>query len=446
MKVLQVLQDFPPYNYAGVETYTYNLCRELSGRHKVSVFHRLNNPRQKEYAINLRQDNGLEVYSINNTFRQCYSFDNLYLNEDIADGFDAALEKIRPDIVHIQHLIFLSASIVERVKKRGIPIVCTLHDYWFICPQWHFLKTGLRLCNKKDTLECIECLNGQLNIEKGARQVYSLLKKILPHRLLNMLKNQYFGWQRVKRDSSWYKEKIEARERYMRKICAMIDVFTAPSQYIMNRYLEFGILPDKIKLMRYFVPASLFEGAKKKHSGKIVFGFIGTILPAKGVDVLINAFKMIKSSNAELRIYGKMQSYHGFEYYPSLLKGISKGQRIRFMGGFNHNRISEILSEIDVLIVPSIWRENSPLVIHEAILSKTPVIASDIGGIPELIKDGANGFLFRINDSRDLCAKMKLFLEGPALAEPMAQEISHIGHTEKDTQELESVYHHLLLK
>lgn len=444
MKVLQVLQDFPPYNYAGVETYTYNLCKELSRRHKVSVFHRLNNPRQKEYEINLRQDNGVEIYSINNTFKQCYSLENLYLNEDIADRFDGVLDKVKPDIVHIQHLIFLSASIVERVKRRGIPIVCTLHDYWFICHQWHFLKKGIGLCDKNDSSECIECIAEQLNIEKRSKQIYSLLKKILPSQLINMLKNQYVGWQRLKRDESWYKDKIESRDKYMHKICSMIDVFIAPSQYIMNQYVKFGILQDKIKPMKYFIPARLFEGFKKKDSDERVFGFIGTILPAKGVDVLINAFKMIESSKAELRIYGKIASYHGFEYYPSFLKGIAKDYRIRFMGGFNHNKIAEILSEIDVLIVPSVWRENSPLVIHEAILSRTPVVASDIGGIPELIKDGINGFLFRPNDSYDLCVKMKLFIDNPSFIKSMAQNMSCVRDMEKNTKELEGVYQNLL--
>ena len=72
------------------------------------------------------------------------------------------------------------------------------------------------------------------------------------------------------------------------------------------------------------------------------------------------------------------------------------------MGEFKHSRIAEIFSEIDVLVVPSVWYENSPLVIQEAFLAGTPVIASDIGGIPELVKDKENGLLFKANDDNDL--------------------------------------------
>ena len=147
----------------------------------------------------------------------------------------------------------------------------------------------------------------------------------------------------------------------------------------------------------------------------MIFGFIGTILPAKGLHILIEAFnKLNHRDKSYLRIYGKLYPYNGFEYYPGYIKKIGlNNQNIYFMGNFDNRQIGEIFSEVDILVVPSIWLENAPLTIQEAFCAKVPVIASRIGGIPELVTDSLNGLLFNPGDANDLAEKMKFVINNP---------------------------------
>ncbi|MDO8489417.1 MAG: glycosyltransferase, partial [Candidatus Omnitrophota bacterium] len=139
---------------AGTEIYTYNLAKELSRRNEVFVFYRINDLKKREYGLSYDKFDGLNIITINNTFKFCDSFEKFYRNDAIDQQFAKVLDDIRPDVVHIQHFIFLSTTIIREIKKRGIPIVFSLHDYWLICPQWHFLKKDLDICDDFDASEC----------------------------------------------------------------------------------------------------------------------------------------------------------------------------------------------------------------------------------------------------------------------------------------------------
>ena len=145
-----------------------------------------------------------------------------------------------------------------------------------------------------------------------------------------------------------------------------VDLFITPSQFLRRRFIEYGFSENKLKFIPYGLYKESFTGFRKKESNRIRFGFIGTILPPKGLDILINAFNRVEDSRAELKIYGRLFPYQGFEYYPKYIKSLAKNGNIRFMGSIDHEDIAEAFANIDVLVVPSIWYENSPLVIQEA--------------------------------------------------------------------------------
>ncbi|MDD4894453.1 MAG: glycosyltransferase, partial [Candidatus Omnitrophica bacterium] len=180
MKILQVVHSFPPFNMAGTEVYTYNLSRELAKRHKVFIFHRINNRRQKEYELTNTHHNGLSIYTINNTFRHCDSFEMTYRNKAIDDSFDRVLDQVKPDVVHIQHLLFLSTALIEEIKKRNIPVLFTLHDYWLICHRGQLIKNDLTICVRSSVSECKDCLQYLLSIRKNSMYVYNMLKNRMP--------------------------------------------------------------------------------------------------------------------------------------------------------------------------------------------------------------------------------------------------------------------------
>lgn len=447
MKILQIVHSFPPYDVGGAEIYAYNLCQELAKRHDVSVFHRINDLNMQEYALNHNMLDNLEIFAINNNFRLYDSFEMTYKNNAIAQKFNLVLDRVKPDIVHIQHLLFLGGKIIEEIEKRRIPIIFTLHDYWLVCPQGQLFKNNNDVCNGIN-FGCIDCISNQLNIKENIFALYYFFKKIIPESALQAIKKIYLNYSN---SHLLNKEKainlIKERNDYMKGIFSKIDLFIAPSGFLRKKIIEFGVPENKITLSSYGFNLNMFKNMKKTASNKLRFGFIGTIKNVKGVHILIQAFNKIKNNNIELKIYGHAAPYKiPIWNYLKYIKKIARNKNIKFMGRFDNEKVAKIFEEIDVLVAPSIWYENAPLVIQEAFAAKTPVIASNIGGIPELIKDGINGFLFNYNDIEDLYRKMNLIIENPDLIEDLKQNMRPPRNIEEDTEYMESVYKDLLNK
>jgi len=447
MKILQVVHSLPFLSQAGTEIYTYELSLELSKRHELYIFTRDCDKKRKEYDVTEKDINGIKVFLINNTFRHCDSFKMYYQNETIDSKFEALLDRIKPDVVHIQHLVFLSIGIIKKIKKRGIPLVFTIHDYWLMCPRWHILKKNFMPCSRafihNFNRECLGCIPELLSIKKSSKAVYLFSRKILPTFLLRWLRSAYISCIRWMRPDESGLVKLRERYNSIKVLLNDVNLFLTPSRYLKDKFTEFGIPADKIKFVQNGLNSDLFRDVQKAKSNKIRFAFIGIILPAKGIDVLIKAFDRVKRDDAELRIYGNMHSYMDFEYYPSYLKKISKNKNIRFMGEFDHSDISRIFNGIDILVVPSIWHENSPLVINEAFSSNTPVIASNIGGMPGSVRDGFNGFLFRPGDATDLHEKMEYVMNNADIVAELRKNIASVKTIKENAKEIEDIYDNL---
>jgi glycosyltransferase involved in cell wall biosynthesis len=442
MKILQVVHSLPSINQAGTEIYTFELASELSKRHQVYIFTRYSDLKQRDYLVRKQVSSGITIYLINNTFRDYESFDMLYQNKNIDEKFAQVLDEIKPDIVHIQHLVFLSLGIIEKAKERNIPLVFTLYDYWLMCPKWHLLKRNQVPCEKAADglfdLECDNCLRDMLHINQRTIRAYYSMKRFFPFHLLKYLKKLYFYFNRS--PSSDAIEQLKKRSNVVKKTVENIDFFLAHSQYIKSQFLKFGIPAEKMLLSYPGLKISNFQRIENKVNGKIRFAFIGTIIPAKGLHVLIRAFNEIKNDAAELKIYGKMKDYTGFEGYLQFLLQSIKNKNIKFMDEFRHDSVVTIYKDLDVLVVPSIWQENHPFVIREAFLFKKPVVASRTGGITEMIKDGVNGLLFNAGNSGDLKEKMEYIINNPEILDTFSRNSGSVKDIKDDVQELEEFY------
>ncbi|MBZ0287338.1 MAG: glycosyltransferase, partial [Anaerolineae bacterium] len=127
--------------------------------------------------------------------------------------------------------------------------------------------------------------------------------------------------------------------------------------------------------------------------------------------------------------------------YKAELDRLARGVNVRMMGSFKQDDIPAIFSEIDVLIVPSIWYENCPTVIREAFANRTPVVVSNIGGMAEAVRDGVDGLHFQVNDAADLACKLRRFLDEPALIETFRQNIQMPPTAAAFANEIEKIYH-----
>lgn len=451
MRILQVVHSLPFYSQAGAEIYTLGLSLQLSKKHQVGIFCRISDPAQKEYAVEERNFGAIKAFLINNTFKYCGSFGMLYENEAIDAKFSQVLDKVNPDVVHIQHLAFLSTGIIRKIKEKGIPAVFTLHDYWLMCPRWHLFKKSGSPCAEAFTSkfghECVDCLGEMFAMTNGILKLYGLSKRLFPPLVLNRVMGGYSfcAGKFLKKRGNGINKLVE-RNRKIRNLLEYVDIFLAPSEYLKKRFEDFGIPGKKIRLNRYGFDLSQFIVHDRTRQGKIRFAFIGTMLPAKGAHVLIEAFNSINKDSAELKIYGKLRPYSGFETYLPYLRRIAGGRHIEFMGEFMHEQIGHILKDIDVLIAPSLWQENSPLVIHEAFLAGVPVVASNIGGIPELISDSENGLLFNAGDASDLKEKISFLISNRDIIDKFRRNLPDVKGIEENCAENELVYGSLIAK
>jgi glycosyltransferase involved in cell wall biosynthesis len=236
-------------------------------------------------------------------------------------------------------------------------------------------------------------------------------------------------------------KKIEEFVTSVKELTSKIDLFIAPTHFIRDKFIGSGFPGNKILYSGYGFNIAGFRSISKKKSNLLRFAYLGTLLPMKGLDVLISAFKEIKNEQIELSIYGKIFAYSDFEFYPEKLKrSISMDKRIKLMGGYNNNELADILANIDVVVVPSLWLENSPLVIQEAFMAKIPVIASRIGGIPESIDDGVNGLLFNPGDINDLREKLEYIINNPGVIQKFKDNLPKIKNIEENASEMEEIY------
>ncbi len=394
--ILKVIHGYPPYYMAGSEIYTFHLCNELSKFFNITIFTRVEDDFQRQYTIKESNENGIKLIRVNKPNRD-YTFRSKYEDNKMAKIFEMCLVRVKPDIVHIGHLSHLTFSIVEVAKKNEIPVIFTLHDYWMMCIRGQLIRDDLSLCSGPEIEKCTECNEKYFTSHFHAKEEIS----------------------------NWLKT--------LKTINENVDLFISPSKFLQKKYIEYGIPESKIIYKGYGFNKDLFNGIKRNPSTKIRFGFLGRIIPVKGISMLIDAFNQIDHSKVELNIYGKLPSSHLH------LKERCLNSAINFKGSYNYKEISKVLSNIDVLVAPSLWYENSPLVIHEAFLAKIPVITSNLGGMAELVINEKNGLLFEPGSIEDLRNKMELIINNPKFLKEYSQE-TYVRSIQEDVRDIMKLY------
>jgi len=434
---------------AGAEVFAHGLSCALAARgHEVGVFHRVADPSRAEYSVERAVVDGLPVVRLNNTFRDCDRFEKTYRNDEIDSIFGALLEERRPDVVHFHHVTCLSTNLIAEAHRRGIPVVYTLHDYWLICQRGQFLKTDLSLCPGQEDGECVKCLSWQLGLNRGQARTAATLQQAFPKlespagaRVKRALKGAYGLYSRAfvagEREA---RARVRARMEHVQEMCRQVDLFTAPSRFLLGKFVDFGVPADKIRYSTYGFEVSYYGAPRRPPDGSIRFGYIGTWIPPKGLHLLIEAFNGIEDPRAHLHLYGHAVPYEGHEDYEDQLRGLIRSPRIHLEGYYENRRVGKILAGLDVLVVPSIWYENSPLTIQEAFLAGIPVITSDLGGMAELIRDEGAGITFRARDPEALRGALQRYL-GAAPPRPSASPAARVKTIAACAEEHEELYH-----
>ena len=418
MKILQVIHGYPMRYNAGSEVYTQTLCRELVKRHQVNVFTRQEDAFAPDYTM--RQEVDAEDQRVKLHIVNLPNGRDRYRHEGIDRRFEALLEAFNPEIVHIGHLNHLSTSLIEKAAVRSIPIVYTLHDYWLMCPRGQFMQMY-----PKDPNDLWAACSGQEN-RKCAKRCYA----------------RYFSGalNELENDTTYWMQWVERRMKHIHNMLEYVDLFIAPANYLFRRYRdEFGLPERKLVYLDYGFDLDRFRDRVRESCEPFTFGYIGTHIPAKGIHHLIEAFQTL-SGNCGLRIWGRPRG-NDTKALKALSEKISglDGKSVEWVDEYQNQAIvPKVFNRVDALVVPSIWVENSPLVIHEALQAKVPVITANVGGMAEYVKHEINGLLFEHRVPQSLGRQMQRFLDHPEWANQLGQR----GYFQSRTGDIISIQNH----
>ncbi len=443
LRILVVVHGFPPDTWAGTEVYALELASALARRGHVLTIVARSPARDGEAEWNLTRGTFRDLPVV----RVARRIDNLgvretYLPPGARAVFEQVLDEERPDVVHVQHLLHLSVAWLDVLHERGIPCVVTYNDYWVACARVQMQRTDGRSCASNQGHGCIVCITGHAPaLVPVARRAFPLLEPVVRRVLGRMGRRRRLG--RMVRN--W----IDTMDRHpeILKRCGRAELGIAPSRFLRAKLLDTGFFdPERLEHSVYGmrVPSTIPAKNARPEAVALRVGFIGSILSYKGVEVLVRAMQLLRESPIELVIHGDHRPLE--DAFHARVTEVARGSRTRFAGRFDNARISEIHADLDVLVVPSTWYENSPLTIHEAFLHGTPVVTSDYGGMRENVRHEVDGLHFQVGDEHSLADALGRLARDHELLARLARGVPAVKSIERDALETEARYRKLLAR
>ncbi|QQG66487.1 glycosyltransferase family 4 protein [Desulfobulbus oligotrophicus] len=425
MKIILTAHQFlPEYNF-GTEVLTYSVAKDLVERgHEVSVLTgapaktSLNDDeRFDEYQID-----GINVYRFTHEFipmgDQNVIMEIEYTNNLVARYFRKLLNNVKPDLVHIFHMSRLSAAIIDVTVNMNIPTYFTPTDFWSVCPMSLLMLDDGTSCKGPEKLATNCVRHVAMRSRWGWVEKFA---KAAPDSLANLaVAIVRKGW--LPRQLPFVNEisALSKRSNYLISRLNTLNGIVSPTTVMTEVLVRNGVRPELIKQYMYGINMDNYEARLRSRTAgtAYTFGFIGGLSNHKGCHVLIQAVRLLNHKDVLLKIYGNPKDFP--DYYNKLQELAEDFPSIKFCGTFPNTQIAEILDGIDTLVVPSIWFENAPLVIHSALAAGCPVVSSDFPGMSEVIHNEKNGLLFEPGNAKDLAAKLRRLLDEHNLLEKLS--------------------------
>ncbi len=388
MKIVYLVHQFYPEAYTGTEKFVFNLSgmvQKAGNRVKVITYSFYDDSfydqRRGDLLCKEFLYKGILVLAI----KHKQPPDDLHYaleNTALAEIADDLINVEKPDIVHVGHSMRMGA-LVQALKPQGVPYLLTLTDFFLGCPKVNLVPSRQPLCNGPEQGEAC----GRLCPE-------------------------------------WQSDYIHQRLELARSMLFNARVVVAPSAFVAGVFMrEFPGLA--VKVVHHGLSFERLKRNQRTYANgdRIVFCYAGSFNPHKGTHVLVEAFKRLNPGNAVLKMYG---SGPDESYVKSLRSMAATNDNIEFCGVYPESQTGEILSSVDVMVVPSVCYENYPMALHEALACNIPVIATKLGGMAETVRDGVNGFLFEMGDSRQLQRVLAAIVNDPPILNPLKRNISNM--------------------
>lgn len=420
LNILLPVHVFFPDHFYGTETYTLELAQRLKtlGHNPTiltAVLYGEKGPGEARFTY---EYGGLTVDCIDLNTQPLKHFRQLYSRPDLYPILKDILLQRQPDIIHVTHLMGHTAVLLEVIRDMKIPVVATLTDFYGICSNSKLMFHDGSLCtgpNRRAT-NCLSCYIREHDYEFSTwKNLARLIQNDLSLRWVSSMLPYVFSLP-LYAESLVRKKICDATDRidYMRALYNVYACMITPTDLLHEAYLNNRFYPEKLKKINFGINLEMvkaYRHAIAEVPSTIRFGYIGQITSHKGVDLLIKAFAGLKGKQATLSIYGpRNQDPAYIKTLDHLCSGVDA---IEFMETFPSDQLGKVLSEIDVLVIPSRWYENSPLVLLYALATKTPVIVTDMKGMSEFIRNDFNGYTFKIDNASQLMEIMQKIVNNP---------------------------------
>lgn len=450
LRILHAIHDFLPQAQAGSEIYAHDLCRaQLDRGHHVTIVCAAFNPQRAHGSVEWRLFNGIPVVEVTNNWI-CSRFEDTYRPPLITERLAAVLQAVQPQVLHVHNLLNLSFDLPAMARSAGARVVATLHDYTLVCPSGgqRIHKAAYHVCHEIEPERCACCF-GESPL--GTRAAFSRLagrQQLLAAPLAIAARAVKAVAPVLTATVAGHLPTLPAtagdiarRLDAARRVFEQMDLVVAPSPSMATEYAALGIPQARLYVSDYgFRPRSA-RPVRPARGGALRIGFVGTPVWHKGLHVLIDAVRQMPASRFSLSVHGDTSI---FPDYVDDLRQRSRGLPVRFAGAFARDQADTAYDALDLLVVPSIWLENSPLVVHEAFMAGLPVVASRIGGLADLIQHERNGLLFEPGNADALAAALLRLLDEPALLARLGGAPTGVKSIDRDADEWDAAYAEVL--
>ncbi|MEO0651375.1 MAG: glycosyltransferase, partial [Planctomycetota bacterium] len=381
MRVLLVSHDFLPNHPAGTEIYTYQFGVEQRRRgHDVHVFTTEKEISRPHLSVGVREYGGLTVHELfNNLFYD--RFEETWDSADITETFTRFLDDLKPDVVHFMHLMYLSVGCVEAAAERA-PVFFTLHDYWLQCARFgQRVHADRSICHSIEFSRCGECMADfkyrQTPFERLTAKALARVRRVsgldlgpATRRAIARVKRSGNALSPAPPGSLRMPEEgqppapapadlspaagamhraIVARDEGLReRVLPAVTRFIAPSRFLRASFVEWGIPPDKIQHVRTGIDTDRFADVRRTRGERLRIGFIGTVVPHKGLHVLLEAWRQLPDalrSRAELAVWGPTD--HTPEYV-NAVRALAEQVGVPLRGRIASEEVPDALRQVDL--------------------------------------------------------------------------------------------------
>lgn len=423
MRILQVSNGYPHRAYGGVELHTHGLCAALRARgHDLSVFTRRSDLARVDGSADDEQVDGVRVRSVVNDFK-AGDFSSHYRSAPVADEFRKFVDEVRPDVVHVQHLIGLSADLPALARSWGARVVATVHEYWYVCARVMFQHRDGSACAGPAHNSCVDCVLGEAAPGQTA-----------------------LGWISDRLRAFTRSEPVlgpEANRARFAALAATVSEYeriVTPAQFVIDEFARQGMpLPaDRTRAVALGIDrptsatSSSVDDLPIREDRPLRLGFIGHALHHKGPHVLLEALAKAPELPVRLELWGTRHEGHPYDQRLETL--LRAEPRAAHRGRFPEGGLYDVLASFDALVVPSTCLESFGIATREAFLAGRPVVTTDRGALPESVRHGVDGLIVPAEDPSALAAAIRALCETGRLAELTRGAVASAGRVKSMEQ------------